>query len=319
MKASFHEKYGPPDVLKIREIEIPTPKDNEVLISVKAASVNRSDLHVLTGKPLIMRLFTGLSKPKSPVTGSDFAGQVAAIGKDVSRFKVGDRVMGFSGGLGSGSHAQFYAFSEAKRIVTMPDNISYEQAAACLEGAYYAAMCIDQLKLQPGQKALVYGATGAIGSSYVQYLKYYGVYTTAVCPGAHKELMHSLGADKVIDYETEDFTKDTERYDFIFDAVGKTSFLKCKRLMKKKGMFFPSNGAENFFLIPITRLLGGKRVMFVSSGNVNAGLDLIRGLLEKGRFQPVIDRVYPLDQIVEAFTYVATGKKIGNVIVTMGA
>jgi len=317
MKAAFRSKYGPPKVLSIQELEIPTPNDNEVLIKVHAASVNRSDCHILTGKPYVMRLFTGLSKPKSSVTGSDFAGEIAAIGKDVSLFKPGDKVMGFGGGLGTGSHAQFHTFPEAGRIVLMPPNLTYEQAAACMEGPYYAAMCLNQLKLESGQKALVYGATGSIGSAYVQYLKYYGVYTTAVCPGAQKELMISLGANKVIDYTTEDFTKDTERYDFVFDAVGRSSFLKCKPLMKKKGMFFSSGGAENILLLPITRLLGGKRVMFVSSGSKMSGLNFIKELLEKGKFTPVIDRIYPLDQIAEAYTYVISGKKIGNVIIQM--
>ena len=319
MKAAFRPKYCSPESVQIKELEIPTPKHNEVLIRVHAASVNRTDCHILTGKPYIMRLFMGFPNPKSPVTGSDFAGQIEATGKEVSSFKVGDKVMGFGGGFGTGSHAQFHTFREAKGIVLMPHNITYEQAAACLEGAYYAAAGISTLHLQAGQKALVYGATGAIGSAYVQYLKYYGVYTTAVCPGAQRELMRSLGADKVIDYTKEDFTKDTERYDFIFDAVGKSSFLKCKHLLKKKGMFFPSNGMENLLLVPITRLLGGKKVAFAFPRNFNAALYFIKDLLEKGRFTPVIDRIYPLDKIAEAYTYVASGKKIGNVIIKMEA
>jgi NADPH:quinone reductase-like Zn-dependent oxidoreductase len=317
MKAAFRTKYGPPEVLQIRELPIPIPKENEVLIRIHAASVNRSDYHILTGKPFLMRLLLGLSKPRSPVTGCDFAGQIEAIGKEVKSFKAGDKVMGFGGALGTGSHAQFLAFPETKGIVLMPENITYEQAAGCLEGAYYAAAVITKLNPQPGQKALVYGATGAIGSAYVQYLKYLGVYTTAVCPGAHKALMISLGADKVIDYETEDFTKDTERYEFVFDAVGKSSFLKCKGLLKEKGMFFPSGGAGNIFLVPITKLLGGKRVMFTGSSTAKPILDFIRDLLEKGSFKPVIDRIYPLEKIAEAYAYVGSGRKIGNVIVKM--
>jgi len=163
----------------------------------------------------------------------------------------------------------------------------------------------------------VYGATGAIGSAYVQYLKHLGVYTTAVCPGAQKELMISLGADKVVDYEAEDFTKDAERYEFIFDAVGKSSFLKCKHLLKPKGLFFPSGGMENIFLVPITKLLGGKRVMFTGSSTAKPVLGFIRDLLEKGSFKPVIDRIYPLEKIAEAYAYVGSGRKIGNVIVKM--
>ena len=195
----------------------------------------------------------------------------------------------------------------------MPGNINYEQAAGCLEGAYYAAMGINQLKPVAGQKALVYGATGAIGSAYVQFLKYYGVYVTAVCGGENRELVRSWGADKIIDYKTEDFTKDKEQYDFVIDAVGKSSFAKCKRLLKKNGIYAPSGGAENLFLLLIKPLLGGKKVLFPKDAKGNLGF--IKDLLEKGSFKPVIDRVYPLEKIAEAFTYVASGQKIGNVII----
>jgi len=233
----------------------------------------------------------------------------------VKSFKVGDKVMGFGGGLGTGTHAQWVTFGETKRIVLMPGNINYEQAAACLEGAYYAAMGIHQIKPTAGQKALVYGATGAIGSAYTQFLKYYGVYVTAVCRGENRELVRSWGADKIIDYKTEDFTKDNEQYDFVIDAVGKSSFAKCKRLLKKKGIYAPSGGAENIFLVLINPLLGGKKVLFPKDNKGN--LTFIKDLLEKGNFKPVIDRVYPLEKISEAFIYVATGQKIGNVIITM--
>jgi len=249
------------------------------------------------------------------VTGCDFAGQVEATGPAVKSFKVGDKVMGFGGGLGTGTHAQWVTFGETKRIVLMPGNINYEQAAACLEGAYYAAMGIHQIKPTAGQKALVYGATGAIGSAYTQFLKYYGVYVTAVCGGENSELVRSWGADKIIDYKTEDFTKDKEQYDFVIDAVGKSSFAKCKRLLKKKGIYAPSGGAGNLLLVLINPLLGGKKVLFPRDNKGN--LDFIKDLLEKGSFKPVIDRIYPLEKIGEAFTYVATGQKIGNVIITM--
>jgi NADPH:quinone reductase-like Zn-dependent oxidoreductase len=221
--------------------------------------------------------------------------------------------MGFGGGLGIGSHAQYITFPETKRIVLMPANINYEQAAACLEGTYYAAIGINQLKPRSGQKALVYGATGAIGSAYVQFLKYYGVYVTAVCGGENSELVRSWGADKIIDYKKEDFTKDNEQYDFIIDAVGKSSFVKCKRLLKKKGIYAPSGGFENLFLVLMKPLLGGKRVLFPKDAKGNLGF--IKELVEKGNFKPVIDRIYPLDKIAEAFTYVASGQKIGNVII----
>ncbi len=320
MKAAVRFKYGLPGDLSIKELDVPTPKDDEVLIRVHATTVNRSDCHVLSGKPLFMRLLTGLFKPRESIIGSDFAGEIEAIGSTVRSFKAGDKIMGFGGAIGCGSHAQYFTLSEAKAMkvmVTMPSNITYDEAAACLEGAFYAAAQVNPLKLGRGQKALVYGATGAIGSSYVQFLKYYGVYVTAVCRGEHKELITSLGADKVIDYTTEDFTKDDERYDFIFDAVGKSSFFKCKRLLKKKGGYTSSGGWINIFLLMITPLLGGKKVFFSFAVKIATELNFIKDLVEKGRFTPVIDRKYPIDKIAEAYVYVASGKKIGNVIITM--
>jgi NADPH:quinone reductase-like Zn-dependent oxidoreductase len=319
MKAAFRSKYGPGKVLSIKQLDKPIPKNNELLIRVYASSANRTDYHVLSGRPFIMRLFTGLFKPRLAITGTDFAGQIEAVGSTVRSFKAGDKIMGYGGVFGCGSHAQYFTLPETKGIVFMPGNITYEQAAACLEGAFYAASSLIQLNPTAGQKALVYGATGAIGSSHVQFLKYYGVYVTAVCGGENRELVRSWGADKVIDYKTEDFTKDEERYDYVFDAIGKSSFAKCKRLLKKHGMYFPSNGLENLFLVPITRLFGGKRVMFTGPKNIKGTLTFIKGLLEQGSFRPVIDRIYPLEKIAEAFTYVATGQKIGNVIITMDA
>ncbi len=320
MKAAFRSKYGSSKVIRIKEIEIPTPGEDEVLIRVHATTVNRSDCHILTGKPLLMRLFTGLFKPKLSITGTDFAGQVEAVGSAVLSFKAGDKIMGFGGGVGCGSHAQYFILPETKAkkvMILMPANITYDEAAACLEGTFYAAAQFNSLKPKTVQKALVYGATGAIGSAYVQFLKYCGVYVTAVCRGEHRELVRSLGADKVIDYTKDDFTKDSERYDFVFDAVGKSSFMKCKRLLKKNGIYTSSGGVENLLLIFITPLFGGKKVVFKPPKSITAGLNFIKDLIEKGNFKPVIDRKYPIDKIAEAFTYVATGQKIGNVIITM--
>ena len=320
MKAAVRTKYGSPEVLSIRELEIPIPKDDEVLIRVHATTVNRSDCHILTGMPLPMRLFTGLFKPKLSITGTDFTGQIEATGKNVTAFNAGDKIMGFGGAMGCGSHAQYFTYPDTKAnkaIVTMPGNLTYHEAAACLEGAFYAAAQLNPLKPKPGQKALVIGATGAIGSSYVQFLKYYGVYITAICRSENKELVISLGADKIIDYTTEDFTKDKEQYDFVFDAVGKSSFFKCKPLLKKNGVYTSSGGFINLFLILITPVFGSKKVVFSFAQSITKELNFIKDLIEKGRFRPVIDRTYPLEKIAEAFIYVAAGKKIGNVIITM--
>ena len=317
MKAAVRSKYGSPEVLSIKEIGIPTPKDEEVLVRVYATTVNRTDLGVLRGMPLLMRLFTGIFKPRSPVTGIDFAGQIEAAGKNVRSFKVGDKVMGITGVMGHGSHAHYLTIAETKTIITIPDNIPYDQAAASLEGAYYAIESINGVKPKAGQKALVNGTTGAIGSAIAQFLKFYGVYVTAVCGGEHMELVRSLGADKVIDYKSEDFTKDNEQYDFVFDAVGKSTFGKCKPLLKENGIYTSTDGFENIWLALITPLLGGKKVVFLPPRNAKAALNFIKDLIEKGSFRPVIDRKYPIEKIIEAYQYVATGQKIGNVIITM--
>ncbi|HEV8285771.1 MAG TPA: NAD(P)-dependent alcohol dehydrogenase [Chitinophagaceae bacterium] len=322
MKAAVRSRYGLPGDLSIKELEIPTPKGDEVLIRIHATTVNRSDCHVLSGRPFFMRLFTGLFKPRSSIIGTDFAGEIAATGSAVRSFQTGDKIMGFGGGFGCGSHAQYFTLPETRAIkvmVPMPGNLTYNQAAACLEGAFYAASVFMGLKPTAGQKALVYGATGAIGSSYVQFLKNYGVYITAVCWNENAELVRSLGADKIIDFKKEDFTKDNERYDFVFDAVGKSSFFKCKKLLKKKGVYTSSGGAINLLLIFITPLFGGRKVVFPPPKSIKAGLDFIKGLVENGKFKPVIDRKYPLEKIAEAYTYVASGQKIGNVIITMDA
>jgi NADPH:quinone reductase-like Zn-dependent oxidoreductase len=322
MKAAVRSKYGLPGDLSIKELDIPVPKEDEVLIRVHASTVNRSDCHVLSGKPFFMRLLTGLFKPRSSIIGSDFAGEIAATGSSVRSFKTGDKIMGFGGGLGCGSHAQYFILSEkkaTKTIVPLPSNLSYDEAAACLEGAYYAASVIMPLKPSGDQKALVYGATGAIGSSYVQFLKNYGASITAVCGSENTQLVRSLGAHKIIDYKKEDFTKDSERYDFVFDAVGKSSFMQCKKLLTKKGVYTSSGGAINLLLIFITPLFGGRKVVFPPPARISTALNFIRDLVEKGKFIPVIDKKYPLEKIAEAYKYVASGQKIGNVIITMDA
>ena len=317
MKAAVRSRYGPPSVLQVMDIPKPSPKEGEVLVRVQAATVNRTDCGILWGKPFILRFFTGLRKPQYTVTGTDFAGIIEAIGPNVTAFKVGDRVMGFNGITGSGSHAEYLVFPQAKGITSIPNNLTYEEAAACVEGAFYASSGIKKLKPQAGQKALVYGATGAIGSATVQMLKHCGVIITAVCEGRHRDLVRSLGASKIIDYKTEDFTKDPERYDFVFDTVGKTTFAKCKGLLKPKGMYSWSDGLANIWLALITPLLGGKKVVFMPPSDIQGGLQYIKELVEEGDFRPLIDRTYSFDHIKEAFAYVASGQKLGNVVLKL--
>jgi NADPH:quinone reductase-like Zn-dependent oxidoreductase len=317
MKAAIRSKYGPPSVLSIKEVEIPTPRDKEILVRVFAATVNRTDCGILWAKPFIMRFFTGLFKPKLSGTGTDFAGKIEAVGKYVSNFKVGDRVWGFEDG--AGSHAQYIAISEDASVTTIPDAISYEQAAASAEGAHYAYNCIKKIKIKAGDNVLVNGATGAIGSAAVQLLKYFGANVTAVCSAKHFELVKSLGADKLIDYMKEDFTRDNQKYHYIVDAVGKSTFARCKPLLYPGGIYMSSDlgpGSQNIYLPLITLFFGNKRVVFPIPTNTKKSLQLIKMLLETKRFQPVIDRTYPLEKIADAYNYVASGQKIGNVLLS---
>jgi NADPH:quinone reductase-like Zn-dependent oxidoreductase len=323
MKAVVYKKYGTPDVLQFKEVEKPTPKDNEVLIRIHATTVNRTDYATIRGIPVFARLFTGVLKPKQQIPGSEFAGKIEEVGATVKSFKIGDKVFGFNE-QGSGSHAEYIAISEDKAITTVPRNIAYEQAAASTEGAHYAYNFINKVNIKKGQKVLVNGATGAIGSAAVQLLKYFNVYVTAVCNTKSIELVKSLGANKVIDYTKEDFTKDEEKYNFVFDAVGKSSFAKCKALLQSGGIYISSDlgyMAQNLFLPIITPIIkpiiGNKKTIFPVPKDTRRSIFLVKKLIEEGKFKAVIDRKYPLEQIIEAYKYVEKGQKIGNVVITV--
>ena len=323
MKAIIYIKYGPPDVLQIKEVRKPVPKDYEVLIRVYATTVNRTDCATIRAKPFFMRISTGIFKPKKQIPGTEFAGEIETVGKNVQSLKTGDKVFGFCD-QGSGSHAQYMRIKE-NNVITMPDNISYEQAAASFEGAHYAYNFINKVDLKKGQNVLVNGATGAIGSAAVQLLKYFDVNVTAVCATKNIELVKSLGADKVIDYTKEDFTKDEQKYDFVFDTVGKSSFFKCKHLLQPGGIYISSDlgyMSQNIFLPLITpiikSMLGNKKTIFPTPTDTRGSILLIKSLIEQGKFRAIIDREYPLEQIVEAYRYVEKGHKIGNVVITVG-
>lgn len=322
MRAIIYTRYGPPDVLQLTEVEKPVPKDNEVLIRVHATTVNRTDNATIKAIPFFARLITGLFKPKKQTPGTEFAGDIEAVGKNVSSLKVGNKVFGFDD-QGSGAHAQYLTISE-DRAITIPGNISYEQAAASTEGAHYAYNFINKVNIEKGQNVLVNGATGAIGSAAVQLLQYFGVNVTAVCATKNIELVKSLGASKVIDYTKEDFTKDDQKYNLVFDAVGKSSFFKCIKLLLPGGVYISSDlgyMAQNIFLPLITPilkpLLGNKKTIFPMPVDIPGTLLLVRKLIEEGKFKAVIDRKYPLEQIVEAYRYVEKGEKIGNVVITV--
>ncbi|UCG78470.1 MAG: NAD(P)-dependent alcohol dehydrogenase [Nitrospirota bacterium] len=322
MKAVVYTRYGPPDVLQLKEIDGPVPKDNEVLIKVHAATVNRTDAHIIRAQPFFMRIVTGLLRPKRQTPGSEFAGEIEETGRNVQSFKKGDRVFGFYDEV-AGSQAQYMTITEDK-LTTMPDTITYEQAAASSEGAHYAYNFINKVDMKSGMKVLVNGATGAIGSAAVQLLKSMNVYVTAVCNTKNIELVRSLGADRVIDYTRDDFTKDAERYDYVFDTVGKSSFFKCRRLLKPGGVYISSDLGfmwQNIVLPIITGvikpLIGYKRTAFPIPLDIQGSLAMIKKLMEEGKFNTVIDREYPLEQIVEAYRYVEKGHKTGNVVITV--
>jgi NADPH:quinone reductase-like Zn-dependent oxidoreductase len=317
MKAAFRSRYGGSEVLTIKEVEKPSPKANEVLIKIHAATVSRTDCHVLWGLPLFMRLFTGLFKPKLAITGTDFAGEIEETGKNVNSWKSGDKVMGFEF-FGLRSHAEYIAVPESTEMVAVPANLTWEESAACVEGAFYALNVVHQMKPRPHQSALVAGATGAIGSAAVQLFKHYGVHVTATCRGEHGDLVKTLGADRIIDYTKEDFTKDAHRYDFVLDAVGTTTFGKCKGLLKDKGLY-ASSGGPDLFMVLFTRIFGGKKFIFSPPKNLRACLTFTKQLAEQGKFKPVIDKTVPLEKIAEAFEYVGAGQKVGNVVVRLDA
>lgn len=317
MKAAIRRKYGSPEQITIEMLDAPTLKDDEVLIKVFASTVNRTDCANLTAKPFIMRFFLGLFKPKKIILGTDFAGEVVGLGNNVNTFKKGDRVFGFMDG-GAQSLAEFTAI-KAKDAFLIPKNINYNQAAASLEGAHYAYTFVHKTNIQPGQKVLINGATGAIGSALLQFVRQFDVQITATCNTKNRELIKTLGADKIYDYTKEDFTRDTDKYDFVFDAVGKSTFGKCKHLMTEKGIYISSelgpNGQNIFY--SLIAPLSNKKVIFPIPHSTQKTIPYIRQLLETEKFKPIIDREYNLEDIAKAYKFVMTGEKTGNVLVCL--
>ena len=339
MKAAVHTRYGPPEVVRISDVARPTLEGDEVLVNVHATTVNRTDCGFRSGRPLIARLatsaftaaqvrgslgkgtafLTGLFRPHTTVLGNEFAGVVEAVGGRVTAFTVGDQVFGYSGDR-FGAHAEYLPIAEAGPLATMPSNLTYEEIAASTEGSHYALSWIRAAKIHSGQDVLVNGATGAIGSAAVQLLKSLGATVTAVCDTKSVRLVSGLGADRVIDYTGGDFTNDEQTYDVVLDAVGKSSFGRCRRLLKPGGTYLSSELgrlAQNPVLALVTPLFGGKRVMFPIPKHDQQMVRYFKELIESGQFTPLIDRRYPLDHIVEAYRYVETGQKIGNVVINV--
>ena len=322
MKVVVYERYGPPEVLQFKEVEKPTPKDNEVLIKAHATTVTSGDwrvrsLNVPAGFGLIMRLVFGVSRPKQPILGTELAGVIESIGKDVKKFKVGDQVFAFSDAA-MGCHAEYKCMPEDGAVALKPFNLTYDEAAALSFGGTTALDFFRRAKLQSEERVLVNGASGGVGTAAVQLAKHFGADVTGVCSTANEELVRSLGASHVIDYTKEDFTQNSETYDVIVDTVGTAPFSRSKASLKKGGrLLMVLCGLPDMLQIPWVSMTSSKKVIAGPAVGRAEDLRFLAGLAEAGEFKPVIDRRYSFEQIADAHRYVDTGRKKGNVVITL--
>lgn len=330
MKAIVYTEYGSPDVLHVKEVEKPTPKDNEILIKIFATSVNIGDIWARNFKAITPRKFSmplplwlparmyfGFTRPKVNILGSEFAGKVEAVGRDVSKFKKGDAVFGYRG-QSMGTNAEFLCMPENGLVTLKPANMTYEEAAAVSYGALTALNLLRTVNIQRGQKVLINGASGGIGSAAVQLARYFGAEVTGVCSTPRLEFVKTLGADKVIDYTKEDFTQNSESYDLIFDIMGKSSFSRSKSSLKPNGRYLlASFKMKQLFQMLWTSITGGKKVICALSGEKPEDLLFIKELVETGNIKTVIDRCFPMEEAAEAHRYVEQGRKKGNVTITI--
>lgn len=322
MKAIVQTKYGSPDVLQLGEVEKPAPEGNEVLIKIHAAAATAAHCAIRRG-PLYGRPVTGLTRPKNPIPGTDLAGEVEAVGKDVTRFEIGDQLLG-STDLGFGTYAEYICLPEDDILAIKPADATFVEATAVVEGAMTALPFLrDAGKIQEGQKVLINGASGSIGTAAVQLAKHFGAEVTGVCSTANGALVRSLGADDVIDYTKEDFTRTGRTYDIIFDTVGKSSFARCKASLTEEGVYLnPVLGLDLLLQMAWTSLAGSKKAVLMLTGMRPASekaedLKFLKELIEAGTIRPVIDRCYSLEEAAEAHRYVETGHKRGNIVLTM--
>jgi NADPH:quinone reductase-like Zn-dependent oxidoreductase len=314
VKAVVHDRYGPPEVLRIEDVPEPELPDDRVLVRVHATTVTRSDVHWREAHPFISRFFTGLRRPKYPILGSEYAGVVERVGADVTEFVPGDRVFGTTGNFRA--HAELVAVRESSPIAPMPDGLSFEEAAACSDGPTLTLNGFRVVDLE-GKRLLVYGASGSMGTAGVQLAKHFGAHVTAVTDTQHVDLVRGLGADVVIDRFAEDFRKRGETWDVIFDAVGKLRFPRVRGALAPGGSYLPTDGFSNFFLALPTRWASRRVRIAIPPSYLKEHVLLVRQLVEAGEYRPVIDRTYPLEAVVEASRYVGTGQKTGNVVLTV--
>jgi NADPH:quinone reductase-like Zn-dependent oxidoreductase len=317
MRAVVHNRYGPPDVLRVEEVARPVPKDDEVLVKVHATSVTRTDCGWRAAKPFFVRVFTGLLRPRQKILGMELAGEVEAVGAAVREFEVGDEVFGVTG---FGANAEFVCARESAALAHKPTGMSFEEAAAVCDGASIALAAMRKAKLSKERSILIYGASGSIGTAAVQLARNFEAEVTAVSNTKNLELVRSLGADEVVDYTREDFTKNGKSYDVVFDAVGRHSFRRCRGSLKPGGIYLETD-LGYLWHVPIlallTRWLGDKRVTLPVPKYRKEEVLLLKELIEAGKYRAVIDRRYPLEQVVEATKYVETGQKTGNVVLSV--
>jgi NADPH:quinone reductase-like Zn-dependent oxidoreductase len=319
LRAAVYRRYGPPEAVRLEDVPKPVPGPGELLVKVRATTVNRTDIGMRQADPVVVRLFTGLRRPRWTILGSEFAGEVEAVGRDVRSFEEGDAVFGLTGDP-LGAHAEYLCVPESGSVARIPANATVEQAAAACDGAMLALRGLRRAGLREGQTILINGASGAVGTAAVQLAGHFGAEVTAVCGTANLELARSLGAGRVIDYTRQDFTRDDRRYDVVFDAAGKSSFRRCRRLLEPGGTFLFTDLGFLWhvpLLVLITRFAGSRRVILPITRHDQGDIRFVAGLIEGGAFAPVIDRTYPLDEIVEAHRYVDTGEKTGNVVITL--
>jgi NADPH:quinone reductase-like Zn-dependent oxidoreductase len=322
MKAIVYSKYGPPDVLQLKQVEKPAPKENEILIKVKATSVTVADIRSrsFTVPPSVWlpaRIALGFNRPKKSILGMELAGVVESVGKDVKLFKEGDQI--FAASLADfGAYAEYKCLPEDGPVSIKPNNLSFEEAAAIPIGARIALYYLRKTNLQKGQKVLVYGASGSVGSYAVQIAKYFGAEVTGVCSTTNLDLVNSLGADHIIDYTSEDFSSVSETYDVIFEAVNKSSFSACMKLLKKDGTYINVTEPLPSVRMLWTKLTSSRKLLLSrNSPETSESLNFIKELVEMGKLKVVIDRYYEFEEIVEAHRYVEKGHKKGNVVINV--